>query len=163
MTYTDFYNEHINGKLDFDGIAGNQCVDLAKGYPAKVWNIPVHSVGYSGGAKDIMRSGAIFKDSDVNRIPNTPNGVPPKGAVVVFDSTLANRYGHVGIVDSADKNWIYVLEQNGGSGNGDGVRNNRIRVTKYGYTTWQQGLLGKFGVGKCLGWVVPRNGQLTNQ
>jgi len=160
MTYNEFYSQYINQRLDFDSVYRFQCADLAKGYPSKVWGVQTGSIGYSGGAKDIMKSGAIFKDSDVNRIPNTPDGVPPKGAVVVFDSTLVNRYGHVGIVDRADKNWIYVLEQNGGSGNGDGVGNNRIRVTKYGYTTWQQGLLGKFGVGKCLGWVVPKNGQL---
>lgn len=160
MTYNEFYSQYINRRLDFDSVYRFQCTDLAKAYPSKVWGVQTGSIGYSGGAKDIMKSGAIFNDSDVYRIPNTPNGVPPKGAVVVFDSTMVNRYGHVGIVDSADKNWIYVLEQNGGSGNGDGVGNNRIRVTKYGYTYGQQLSLFKGGIGKCLGWVVPKNGQL---
>ena len=160
MTYNDFFNQNINQRIDFDKVYRFQCADIPKVYASWIWGLKSGSVGYNGGAKDIMKPNAIWNDSDVIRIPNTPNGVPPKGSVVVFDSTLVNQYGHVGVVHAADKNWIYVLEQNGGSGNGDGLGSNRIRVTKYGYATWQQGLLGKWGVGKCLGWVIPKNGKL---
>lgn len=162
MTYQEFYSKYINQKLDYDNVWRFQCVDLAKAVGDWIWGLKSGSVGYSGGAKDIMRNNSIWENTYVNRVPNTPNGVPPKGAVIVFDSTLVNKFGHVGIVDSADKDWIYVLEQNGGRGSKTGTGSDAIRVTKYGYTDFQQKFrLFKFGVGKCLGWVVPKNGKLA--
>jgi hypothetical protein len=156
MTYFDFKNNLLGKRIDIDGVFRFQCVDTAKATVKDLWGLPFRSVGYSGGAKDIMKSNSLASDEFVNRIQNSPNAVPPKGAVIVFDSTFRNPSGHVGTVDSADKDFVWVLEQNGGSGNGDGLGTNAIRVTKYGYTTMQQVKLGKFGVGRCLGWLVPK-------
>lgn len=156
MDYFNFKNNLLGKRIDIDGVFRFQCVDTAKATVKDVWGFPFRPVGYSGGAKDIMKSNSLVSDEFVNRIPNSPNGVPPKGAIIVFDSTFRNPSGHVGTVDSADKDFVWVLEQNGGSGNGDGLGANAIRLTKYGYTTFQQIRLGKFGVGSCLGWLVPK-------
>jgi hypothetical protein len=122
-----------------------------------VWDIGTKAVGYSGGAKDMLRAGSTFYDQDVNRIQNTPNGIPPKGAIVVFDGSIWNKWGHTGVVVDADINRITILEQNGGLGKGFGFSTDAVRYCKYKYT-WNS-----FGVGKVLGWIVPKNGHLTNE
>ena len=39
MTFTEFINTYNNKKVDYDGVSGYQCVDLAKLYMNKVLGI----------------------------------------------------------------------------------------------------------------------------
>jgi hypothetical protein len=155
MTFTEFLTKYLGTRLDFDLVFGYQCVDVAKAYANMVWEVPVRAVGYSGGAKDIMKPNSMMPDSEVQRIPNTPTGVPPQGAIIIFDAASANPHGHVGICVSADLNTVTILEQNGGKGSGTGTGADVIRQRTYKYTA------NTAGVGKVLGWVIPKNGNLT--
>lgn len=71
--------------------------------------------------------------------------MPNPGAIIFFDATKANPYGHVAVVESATVNTVTVIEQNAGSGNGNGIGGNAITRRTVGYTA-------SAGRGKCLGW-----------
>lgn len=155
MTFQSFINQNIGKKLDVDKAPNGkiyQCVDVIKAVGSQVWELASGAVGYSGGAKDIMKSNAVWTDDKVDRIKNTPAGVPPVGACIVFDSAPLNPAGHTASVVQADFKTVTVFEQNGGLGNGFGLGSDACRYKTYKYTT--NGL----GVGKVLGWVVPKNG-----
>lgn len=154
MTYTEFYNQYLNQRIDIDGIAGFQCVDIPKAYAKYVWGLDFHSTGYSGGAKDIIQPGAIWNDSDVTRTLNTPGGIPLQGAVIVFNGAINNPFGHTGVCISADINTITILEQNGGRASATGTGSDAIRSQTYNYTP------NSSGIGECLGWITPKNNQL---
>jgi hypothetical protein len=143
MRLQDFQKQYLNRRIDIDGAAGYQCVDISKAYAKYVWGVNFHGIGYSGGAKDMLRPGACFKDQDVERIQNSIEAIPPAGSVVVFDRGSSNPYGHTGVCITADMKTLTILEQNGGMG--------------YGYSG------NGSGVGPILGWIIPKNGQLINQ
>lgn len=103
-----------NGKgINFDGYFGNQCMDLANQFVQEVW-------GKSGW--DIARGFAYQVWTEFNslpvskyatRVPNTPTGVPPAGALIVW-STGVGPAGHIAVTtgvgntntfQSFDQNW----------------------------------------------------------
>jgi hypothetical protein len=158
MNYNEFYNQVQGKPLNYNNIpAGSpcQCVSLSKAYSDWVWGLKTHSIGYSGGAKDILKPNAIWDDSDVQRIPNTPTGIPPQGAIASFDGASNNQYGHTGVVVSANMFELTIIEQNGGMGKGQGLGSDAPRLKTYKYTA------NSSGVGKVLGWVIPKNGKLV--
>lgn len=156
MTLQDFQKQFLTKRVDIDGAAGYQCVDISKAYAKYVWGISFHGIGYSGGAKDMLRSNACFKDADVVRVNTSIEAIPPAGSVIIFDKGGSNPYGHTGVCISADMSTLTILEQNGGMGSGSGLGSDAIRIKIYRYS----GNGG--GVGPILGWITPKNGQLTN-
>lgn len=111
--YKEFIN-YYNGKaIDYDGVAGAQCVDLAKLYVNKVFGL---STGAWGNAKDwyLNYNNIANLKNNFTRIANTPSFVPQKGDIVVWGAGLGNTYGHIAIATgegntsqfySYDMNW----------------------------------------------------------
>lgn len=76
MNYNEFINTYNGRSFDYDGVAGVQCVDLAKMYLDKVFGI---KAGAWGNAKDYYENfyNLPLKNS-FTRIANTPSFVPQK-------------------------------------------------------------------------------------
>ncbi len=113
MNYQEFIN-YYNGKaLDYDGVAGIQCVDLAKFYLNRVFGL---QSGAWGNAKDYYENynNIPALKNNFTRIANTPSFVPQKGDIVIWGAGLGNTYGHIAIATgegntslfySYDMNW----------------------------------------------------------
>lgn len=115
MTTEQFVNKYNGKGINFDGAYGNQCIDLAAQFVQEVW-------GHSGW--DIAKGAAyqVWTEFDslpaskyAHRVPNTPTGVPPEGALMVWGTGIG-QYGHISVVrggsntsvfQSFDQNWNY--------------------------------------------------------
>lgn len=112
MNYEEFINTYNGKGFDYDGVAGVQCVDLAKMYLDKVFGI---KAGAWGNAKDYYENfNNLPLKNSFTRIANTPSFVPQKGDIVVWGAGLGNTYGHIAIATgegntsqfySYDLNW----------------------------------------------------------
>ena len=120
---------------------GHQCVAWAKSF-AREMGYPI--AGFSWSALKWWQTGSPFS-AEWRRVENTPQAVPKPGAIIFFDATKANPYGHVAVVESASSKLLIIIEQNAGSGNGDGLGMNAITRNTVGYTA-------SGSRGKCLGW-----------
>mgnify|MGYP001026336522 FL=1 len=112
MNYQEFINTYNGKGFDYDGVSGIQCVDLAKMYLDKVFNI---KAGAWGNAKDYYENfNNLPLKNSFTRIANTPSFVPQKGDIVIWGRGLGNIYGHIAIATgegnthqfySYDLNW----------------------------------------------------------
>lgn len=94
--------------IDFDGMYGSQCVDLAQVYSRDVVHGGFLSTPYSGGAKDIWRTASSSRWTRVSR-----SSTPRKGDLAVWGY---GTYGHIAIVlGTASSNQIRTLTQNPGA------------------------------------------------
>ena len=100
-----------NGKYcEVGGSAGavNQCVDLANAFINECLGEPV-----------LLGTNAVDFPEKIDRtrfdwVENTPDGIPPKGAIIIFKQ-YGTRYGtpgHIGIVLEATKDTFTIFEQN---------------------------------------------------
>lgn len=131
MTLTEFVNKYSGKKVDFDGFYGGQCTDLYRQYVQEVLNFP-QSPGVQG-AKDIWDS---YLTDYYDRIPNTPEGVPQAGDIMIWGSKYG-PYGHVAIILSANTSSFTCFSQNDPVGS--------LCVVKK-YTAWST----------LLGWLRPK-------
>lgn len=122
-----------NGKqIDLDGFPQGQpfqCYDLANRYSL--------DLGY--GRFTGLYASDIFGQQPNNYtwVRNTPNGVPPAGAVVIWDRSKGGGFGHVAVATgTGDKNSFQSLDQNW---NGP-----RVALINHDYS----------GV---IGWGIPKN------
>lgn len=91
MNLDDFIKKWTGKECDFDGHYGTQCVDLYRFYLQDVLGIP-QSPPVAGAADIWDTAGSSFV-----RIPNTPEGVPNKGDIVIWSKNTGGGYGHVAI------------------------------------------------------------------
>ena len=114
MNYDEFINTYLGKGFDYDGVAGVQCVDLAKMYLNKVFNI---KPGSWGNAKDYYENyNNLPLKSSFTRIANTPSFVPQKGDIVIWGTGLGNKYGHIAVATGeGDTNQFYSHDLNWGS------------------------------------------------
>lgn len=114
MNYNEFIN-YYNGKaLDYDGVAGVQCVDLVKYYLNRVFGL---QPGAWGNAKDYYENyyNITALKNNFIRIANTPSFVPQQGDIVVWGVGLGNRYGHIAIATGeGDTKQFYSYDMNWG-------------------------------------------------
>lgn len=111
----DFVNKYNGKKVDFDGVFGAQCVDLARQYWKEGLGILEHTgpCSTTGGAKD------LYLDYDkmpiekkyFHKIPKSKGFVA--GDTLIWDSTKTNKYGHVAIYLGKLNNSLIVFEQDG--------------------------------------------------
>ena len=115
-------------------LGGNQCVALSNHYMQKIFGVAWNKIYSAWYAKDIYAaaSGAYFE-----KIPQTPEGIPQKGDIIVFKASINGGAGHIAVVESANINTITVIEQNGPSGRW---------VKRYTYKNYAH----------VLGWLRPR-------
>ena len=115
MNYNEFIKKYLGKSIDYDGVAGVQCVDLIKMYLDKVFNI---KAGSWGNAKDYYLN---FEKLPLSkyfiRIKNTVSFIPKRGDICVWGSEL-NIYGHVAIATGeGDTRYFYSYDLNWGSKN----------------------------------------------
>ena len=116
----DFVKKYEGKKVDFDGVFGAQCVDLARQFWKEGLGIPEYTgaCSTSGGAKD------LYLDYDkmpvekkyFYKIPKNKGFVT--GDTLIWDSTKTNKYGHVAIYLAELNNSLIVFEQDGFKQNG---------------------------------------------
>ena len=116
----DSFVQNTKGKcIDMDGAYGCQCVDLMHFYIQNVLGIPRsdHNIRgnaypiYSGlGSSTTISSGS--KSVRLDKIPNTPSGVPQKGDIVFWSSNVGGGKGHVSIFINGNVNSFTSLDQN---------------------------------------------------
>ena len=109
MTYDEFEKKYIGKAVDYDGVAGVQCVDLVDQYLDNCFGI---TGVWCDGAKDLYNNfetyPALVKAFD--RIPNTRDLIVQKGDIVIWGG---GSWGHTGIGDGeGDKDWFVTLEEN---------------------------------------------------
>lgn len=113
--FDKYFAERIGKGLDYDGVYGVMCFDLANDY----------SVNLIGG-KQFLGMGAyeIYTNFDnqpahelYTKIPNTPEFVPIKGDIMVWGTGIG-EWGHVAIcTGEGDTTWFNSYDQNWGNKN----------------------------------------------
>lgn len=133
MAFIDeFYGRYSDQRVNSCGGYLGECVALSQLY--------VNELGYGGcpaypvaGAKDMFGT-----RPDIGQwVANTPDGVPPRGAVMCLDGRYGGGYGHTGIVTAANVNTFDLFQQNDPFKSG-------AHVKTYSYNG-------------CVGWQIPNN------
>ena len=104
MTYNEFKTKWLGKGIDYDMAYKNQCMDCYRMYVKEVLNVPQSPP--VAGAKNVWDT---YLPEYFDRIPNTPDGVPEQGCIAIWGHAT---YGHIGIADSADKQYLTCFEQN---------------------------------------------------
>lgn len=135
MQIDQFIQVHEGKFLEVAGSANakNQCVDLANGYIRDVWGLPI--IEWTN-AVDFPKK----IDSRCEFIPNTTDGVPPEGSLVIFKKygSLYGEPGHIALVlKGATTKSIPVYEQN--------------------YPTGKPCQKGTHNYLGCVGWIILKN------
>ena len=112
MTLQEFIDKWLGKKCDWDGYYGGQCVDLFRQYVQEVLVFP-QPKGVTG-AKDFWTNydtdPALYEHYE--KIPNTPEGLPSKGDVVIWNGKAGSGYGHVAIFISGDLQKFTSFDEN---------------------------------------------------
>ena len=106
MTFEEYIKKYDGKFIDYDQNFGPQCTDNYRQYVKEVLGYPQSPP--VEGAKDIWNS---YLPEYFKRIENTPMGVPEKGDVVIFGTTLG-KYGHVSIFVEGTTSRFTSLDQN---------------------------------------------------
>ena len=110
MNFNEWVNKYIGRGVDYDGSSGAQCVDLAKSYLKEVHNVPQFSIG--GSAKNYWLK-RFSKLSGFEKIANTPDFVPLKGDIAVWNETKGGGHGHVAVcTGEGDTKYFYSYDMN---------------------------------------------------
>lgn len=133
MNFTEFINTYNGKKVDYDKVAGYQCVDLAKLYMNKVLGIKPYAIGnaeaywYKYNQVDFLRDNFI-------KIPNTASFIPQKGDIVLW-GLKHGKYGHIAVADGiGTTSYFYSYDQNWGI-------NKAIHRVKHNYKSGFEGVL----------------------
>lgn len=112
-TYSQFINDHVGKAVDYDRVAGAQCVDLAKCYLKEVFGLESGAWGDAHSWYDNYNNIPTLRDN-FTRIKNTPDLVPQKGDIGVWDSELSSGgWGHIAVcTGEGDINHFYSYDQN---------------------------------------------------
>jgi hypothetical protein len=138
MNLGEFIIKYYGKKVDFDGMYGAQCVDLARQYWKEVWGVP-QPEGVVG-AKEFYTNyeQKPTEKMHMERTQCAMRGQPiPSGAVVLFGSSTANEFGHIGICINTEGETINLLEQ-------DGFKQDGVKISKWTYE-------------RVLGWLTKRD------
>ncbi|ADD25719.1 endolysin [Lactococcus phage 1358] len=118
---------HVGKWVDFDGMYGAQCMDLAVQYAHDLWGFRL-----TGNAEN-LRNQAL--PAGWQRIKNSRGFVPQQGDIFVWYGTK-HPYGHTGIVISATLNNYTALEQNMVTGKGQAADKAAINTRPYPSEFW---------------------------
>ena len=109
MTYDQFQAKYLGKAVDYDGVAGVQCVDLADQYLKDCFGI---TNVWVQGARDFYNNFASYPAlvNAFTRVANTRDLVIEKGDLVVWGG---GSWGHIAIGNGqGDKDWFVSLEEN---------------------------------------------------
>lgn len=107
ITFDQFITKWLNKKIDWDGAFGAQCVDLYRQYVFEVIGCP-QSPPVDGAAA----IWTTYLSTYFTRIANTPDGIPVKGDIMIWNRNVGYGYGHVGVFTSGDVMSFTSLDQN---------------------------------------------------
>lgn len=96
MNYQEFIKEYDGKTFDYDGVSGVQCVDLIKMYLNKVFELKPGSWGDARAYYENYNNNSVLK-TNFDRIENTPDFIPQKGDIVVWNKNVGNGCGHVAV------------------------------------------------------------------
>jgi len=117
MTTQEFFAKYDGRRIDFDGNYGAQCMDLAAQYIQEVVGVSGWSIGRATAYQVWSEFDAISANQIYDKIPNTPEGVPQAGDIVVWDTSIGSA-GHIAVATGqGDTNNFTSFDQNwpGGS------------------------------------------------
>ena len=101
LNQQDFFIKYNNKFLDFDGVEGNQCVDVIKAYFTEVLGLPP----FKGNAIDYWNNPPIgFK-----KIAKSWFNSPQPGDILLWD---IGQYGHIAVCNWSRMFDVGVFEQN---------------------------------------------------
>lgn len=120
------------------GILG-ECVAAVQSYTNVELGIGGCPAFPVGAAKDMFGTRA----DAFEWIRNTPEGVPPRGAIIVWNGRVGGGYGHTGVIVSANVNTFDCYQQNDPYKSG-------MQIKRYNYSN-------------VIGWAIPKGGQLNPQ
>ena len=109
MTYSEFEAKYLGKPVDFDGVAGVQCVDLVDQYLKECFGI---TGVWCNGAKDLYNNFGSYPSlkAAFDRLPNTPDLVVREGDIVIWGG---GSWGHTGIgTGHGTVDWFITLEEN---------------------------------------------------
>lgn len=144
---TQYIRSTLGKSVDYDKAYWSQCVDLVRDYADKALGRKIGT--FSGSAIAGWNTGSPFVGTQWRRIRYKKWLVPSPGDIIFFAPTRTNKYGHVAVVTKGDVANVTILEQNAGSGNGDGKGSNAVSTRVYSYT-WG-------AVGDVVGWFTFQN------
>lgn len=104
MVLQEFINQYRGKYVDFDNAYGAQCVDLVQFYNRDV----VGGARLTGNAKDIFGQ----QPDKYEWVKNTPDGVPPPGAIVVYGGSVGGGYGDVTVSQGGNASTFTGFGQN---------------------------------------------------
>ena len=116
MSLDQFVTKWLGKRTDYDHVYQYQCVDLILQYLAEVHGI---TSGVWGNAIDYWLKPTARLLQDFDKVTGTPQA----GDIVVLNGTNGNPYGHIMVA----VNSTTAIEQNGYSGDGDGLNGDEIR------------------------------------
>lgn len=123
--YTDFRNEWLGKRIDYDRGYAYQCVDLAKLYLDKV--VWLGKIWPLGDAKNVANN-RLFAGREI--IKGTTDLM--QGDIII---RTKGKYGHIAIVDHIAGGKVYVLEQNwSGKNSWSWIWPNAIRIQPYSFS-----------------------------
>ena len=109
MNFDQFIKKHLGKAVDYDGVAGVQCVDLADQYLKECYGI---TGVWVNGAKDFYNKFSSFPSlvNAFTKVANTRDLVVQKGDIVVWGG---GSWGHVAIgTGKGTVDWFESIEQN---------------------------------------------------
>lgn len=111
--YDAFIKGHLGKAVDYDHVAGAQCVDLAKCYLKELYGLESGAWGDAHCWYENYNNIPTLKNN-FTRIANTPSFVPKKGDIVVWSGHLSpSGHGHIAIADGkGDTTYFYSYDQN---------------------------------------------------
>lgn len=118
------------------GIKG-QCVAGVQSYTNTELGIGGCPAFPVAGAKDMFGT----RTDAFDWVRNTPEGIPPRGAIMVWNGNVGGGWGHTGVVVNANVNTFDCFQQNDPFGSG-------MHVKTYNYNN-------------VIGWGIPKGGQLN--
>lgn len=110
MTFNEWVKENLGKGIDYDGVYGVQCVDLAKHYIKNVLGITPESIGNAIEYYN-KRKTSEYLTKNFKWIDNTPEFIPKKGDLCVFTSKSGN--GHISVATGeGTTSYFYSYDQN---------------------------------------------------
>ena len=105
MKFDEFIKKYEGTGVDYDGYLGNQCMDLYHQYCVEVLK-----------SEHPPASGAYklwdYRYDDYTKIPNTPDAIPSKGDIMLWNSSAGGGWGHVAIFIEGDVGRFTSFDQN---------------------------------------------------
>lgn len=115
MDVEEFVKKYNGKKVDYDGVYGSQCVDLARQWMEEGLNIPEHTgaCSTSGGAKDLFIDYPKMEKEKKYFYRHNAKRAMIQGDILIWNETETNKYGHVAIYLGKLNNSLIVFEQDG--------------------------------------------------